>query len=192
MSSLEVFSSSFLEAIDSSLSAMLDKLNIPFSDWNILSFDTVLHCESKLFPVFWSVLQVLFYYQTKIFDLSLWLIELLDLLLLTWGWAKSFRYYFWWGTSFRAHIRWAVLALLFQILDVFDWFLSLLDFCTFAVLLNLVRADISVDLEELLFDWLHLSADWNSASSDILLLVLWLAIFFLRVIKLLDKFHLNF
>ena len=161
---------------------MLDKVNISLSNWNILSSDTILHCECCLFPVFWSVFQVFFYYQAKIFDLSLGLIKLLDLLLAAWGWAESFWYYFWWGTSRSTRVRRAVRAVLFQILDVFDCFLWLLRFSDFAVLFNLVRVDASVDLEELLLDWLHLRARWNSSSSDNLLFVLRLAVFFLGTV----------
>ena len=147
MSSLEVFSSSLLETINDSFSAVLDKLNISLSNWNILSFDTIFNCECCLFPVFWSILQVFFYYQTKIFDLSLGLIELLDLLLACWSWAKFFRYYFWWSTGWTAYIRWTVRAVLFQVLDVFNCFLNLWWFCNFAVLFVLVRVDVCVNLE---------------------------------------------
>jgi len=192
MSSLEVFSTSLLETINAGLSAVLDKVNISLSNWNILSFDTVLHCEGCLFPVFWSVLQVFFYYQAKVFDLSLGLIELLDLLLAAWGWAVSFLCYFWWGTSWSADVWRAVRAVLFQILDVFDCFFWLLRFSDFAVLFNLVWVNVSVDLEELLLDWLHLRASWNSGSSDNLLLVLRCAVFFLGTVEFLDKCHLNF
>ena len=192
MSSLEVFSSSLLKAFNDSLSAVLDKLNISLSNWNILSFDSVFTYESCAFPVFWSIFQVFFYYQTKIFDLSLGLIELLDLLLACWGWAKFFRYYFWWSTGWTASIRRTVGAVLFQILDVFNCFLNLWWFCDFAVLFILVRVDASVDLEELLLDWFHLRAIWNSVSSDNFLLVFLSVIFFLGAIELLDETHLNF
>ena len=86
VSSLEVFSSSLLETFDCSFSAMLDELNIFFSDWHILSFDSILNDKSKLFPVFWSIFQVFFYYKSKVLNLSFRLIKFLDLLLRSRSW----------------------------------------------------------------------------------------------------------
>jgi hypothetical protein len=142
--------------------------------------------------VFWSILQVFFYYKPKIFNLSFRLIKFLDLLLTCRSWTKLLRYYFWWSTGSCTRVRWTILWFLFQILDVFDWLLLNLVFCVFVLLLSSYKRVFCVDLKQFLIDCLHLWRLWNSVSSDNLLFVGWVVVFLLGDLKLLDKFHLNF